>query len=544
MQEIHEALPTEEPATKPAKKIWWRFWGGLALFLLIALPAWVYFNFLRDIPLRISSRTTYLTEPLDEQGQFDFATALNAHLLKGLPPEDNLFPLMLQVLGVNATEWVEQLELLEQQAPWLDISSLPQNRRWISLTEHANEVASKEAIVHMATHKVEFDVYAEWQKKEEQIRQACQAPFRDEDFPWIAEHLRKQEAILRECFAFRERRGCEIPFVLDRETYTESFSSALGYQNHLVVDLTAYAMWKLHQGETEIALDALHTAWHLCDQLITLPRIEIYWTITSYRNEYVYPALGYIAMHPAVTAEQKASLRRLIASSQSPDYDALQLTSRIGTLEMLPLFAETEAMDIFSLWNWAETLDLIDFPGLKFDQNAALSTLNDYLDRLEQLRHFQDPHERTLQREAAYYQFAIEEEQPSPTQLVKQVLGGQQARGHFIARRMIAKWIGMQEFMDFAEDQRNLETRRTLLLLLLAVGEYRDREGHSPAKLDDLIPEYFDEIPLDPYANAPFRYEVDNQTLQIHSVGLNGSDDGGLLQPKAGDDIAFGNKSP
>ncbi len=544
MQEIHEALPTEELSTKPAKKIWRRFWGGLALFLLVALPAWVYFNFLRDIPLRISPRTTYLTEPLDEHGRFDYATALHARLLKGLPPEDNLFPLILQVLGVDATEWAEQLELLEQQAPWLDFNSLPQKRRWISLTEQANEITSMESILHMATHKVELDAYAEWQKKEEQIRQACQAPFRDEDFPWIAEHLRKQEPILRECFAFRERRGCEIPFILDRETYAESFSSALGYQNHLTVDLTAYAMWQLSRGETEIALDALHTAWHLCDQLITLPRMEIYWTITSYRNEYVYPALGHIAMHPSVTAEQKARFRRLIASSQSPDYDALQLITRIGTLEMLPLFAEVELMEIYALGDWADNLGLIDSLGLKFDQNAALSTLNDYFDRLEQLRQFQDPHERTLQREAAYNQFAIEAEQASLAQFAKLMLGGQRARGHFIARRMIAEWIGMLEFMDFAEDQRKLETRRTLLLLLLAVGEYRDREGHYPAKLDDLVPEYFDEIPLDRYANAPFRYEVDNQTLQIHSVGLNGSDDGGLLQPEAGDDIAFGNKFP
>jgi len=53
--------------------------------------------------------------------------------------------------------------------------------------------------------------------------------------------------------------------------------------------------------------------------------------------------------------------------------------------------------------------------------------------------------------------------------------------------------------------------------------------------LSDLVPQYLDSIPQDPFASedsdGSFKYalEKDGQTLRLYSIGPNGVDDGGRL---------------
>jgi len=65
--------------------------------------------------------------------------------------------------------------------------------------------------------------------------------------------------------------------------------------------------------------------------------------------------------------------------------------------------------------------------------------------------------------------------------------------------------------------------------------------------LQELVPEYFSEIPIDPFDGAPFRYRVRaNGQWAVYSVGPNQTDDGGELpanEPKKYSDpgdIVFG----
>ena len=41
----------------------------------------------------------------------------------------------------------------------------------------------------------------------------------------------------------------------------------------------------------------------------------------------------------------------------------------------------------------------------------------------------------------------------------------------------------------------------------LACRSYRDRHGDWPEKLDDLVPEFLDKVPLDPFDGKPLRYD-------------------------------------
>jgi hypothetical protein len=71
---------------------------------------------------------------------------------------------------------------------------------------------------------------------------------------------------------------------------------------------------------------------------------------------------------------------------------------------------------------------------------------------------------------------------------------------------------------------------------------YRLDHGSLPARLDDLIPNYLDEIPLDSFDAHPLRLVVKNAQWIIYSVGPDGVDNGGVsidLTPNTGRGISL-----
>ena len=56
-----------------------------------------------------------------------------------------------------------------------------------------------------------------------------------------------------------------------------------------------------------------------------------------------------------------------------------------------------------------------------------------------------------------------------------------------------------QMFVDF-------ETAKRATMLTLALQAYRLEHGELPSSLSDLVPKYFDELPIDPYSHRDFVY--------------------------------------
>lgn len=61
--------------------------------------------------------------------------------------------------------------------------------------------------------------------------------------------------------------------------------------------------------------------------------------------------------------------------------------------------------------------------------------------------------------------------------------------------------------------------------LLLAIKAYKIDKGDYPPSLDDLVPDYIDSVPNDPYSNQPIKYSLSKKI--IYSVGKDGVDAGG-----------------
>lgn len=72
------------------------------------------------------------------------------------------------------------------------------------------------------------------------------------------------------------------------------------------------------------------------------------------------------------------------------------------------------------------------------------------------------------------------------------------------------------------------ETQRSLVLSAIALKRYSLRHGKLPAKLDDLVPEFLQSVPVDYMDGKPIKYRPnDDGGFILYSVGEDGKDDGG-----------------
>jgi hypothetical protein len=85
-----------------------------------------------------------------------------------------------------------------------------------------------------------------------------------------------------------------------------------------------------------------------------------------------------------------------------------------------------------------------------------------------------------------------------------------------------------------AEYRDAMSVRVTVTALWLAV--YRQEQGRYPASLQELVPAYLPEVPLDVYDGQPLRYQRRGDGFVLYSIGPDGQDNGGAdLSGREGD---------
>jgi hypothetical protein len=72
----------------------------------------------------------------------------------------------------------------------------------------------------------------------------------------------------------------------------------------------------------------------------------------------------------------------------------------------------------------------------------------------------------------------------------------------------------------------------------LAVEQFRLKYWRTPEFLDELVPEFLDAVPMDPFDGAPVRFRRLERGYVLYSVGMNETGDGGKGSPQ-GDDVTF-----
>ncbi len=105
--------------------------------------------------------------------------------------------------------------------------------------------------------------------------------------------------------------------------------------------------------------------------------------------------------------------------------------------------------------------------------------------------------------------------------------------------------IYMPAFSAVAVRFARTDALRDAAILGLSCELYRSKHGEYPDSLDELVPEFLDAIPPDPFTGKPFVYKKrpDGEGFIVYSVGPNLADDGGVSDRATGkDDIAWERK--
>jgi hypothetical protein len=79
---------------------------------------------------------------------------------------------------------------------------------------------------------------------------------------------------------------------------------------------------------------------------------------------------------------------------------------------------------------------------------------------------------------------------------------------------------------------------------VVAAVRFRKAEGHWPRSLEELVPKWMAEAPIDPFTGKPLVYRVDDEGVVVYSVGVDGKDDGGVETPEVKDGVSSRNGKP
>jgi hypothetical protein len=116
---------------------------------------------------------------------------------------------------------------------------------------------------------------------------------------------------------------------------------------------------------------------------------------------------------------------------------------------------------------------------------------------------------------------------------VRQLLGGWFNAITLTMTRWVDAWRGRKQ----AElRHRQVVAHMRLLTAELALRCYQSEQGRAPTGLEQLVPQYLQRVPSDPFSGRPVIYRLQGTNWLLYSVGEDGADNGGkrLGRPGSG----------
>jgi hypothetical protein len=93
-------------------------------------------------------------------------------------------------------------------------------------------------------------------------------------------------------------------------------------------------------------------------------------------------------------------------------------------------------------------------------------------------------------------------------------------------RYPITKYL-MPDLNPFVDSICRAQARHAATRTAIAVERYRRKTGMAPKTLAELVPDFLDQPPVDPFDGAPLRYKSDAAEYKVYSIGPDGIDQGG-----------------
>lgn len=500
---------------------------GAALILTLCLTA--------EQPVRkwpIGKETTYITEPVDDEGYIDYETALNDRLGKGITPEKNANVLIWKALGPRPEGGdgmpAAFFKRLGMEEP------LEGGNYFVGLRSYAKQ-------------QLEFDP-GQVDALDDQLDLARQRPWTAKDYPNLVTWLKANEKPLDLLVEATRRPEYFNPLVSRRTAKKRTGligalpTNANGCRQ-LAGALITRAMLKAAEGKNDDAWQDLLTCHRLSRRVTEGATLIEYLVALAMNSMASYSEIAFLASAP-LTADQIRERLNDIQNlpSFSPLADKIDLgerfmcldiaqTIRQGDLTILELFRITPAKsksnsDAEKLMAWIDWEPTLRDINTSCDRMVSALRVKDRSSRNKELRKIEEEFESLKETEKANFFDRVLARNEKPEEVGKSM-------GRVLVGLLLPATSKMLESID------RTEQLHSNLLVAFALAAYRSDKGSYPAKLEDLAPKYLAKIPIDLFSGKALIYCPSGKGYLLYSVGVNGKDENGQTygDDPAGDDI-------
>lgn len=481
---------------------------------------------------KLGQDTTFVTEPLDKDGYIDYETALNERLRGKIKPEENAVVLLVQALGPKPEGKIPHADYFK----WLGIDSLPEKGEYfVPESKYAEQLRDDElASFSQAAAQLRWET---WKAKE---------------YPKLAAWMKTNEKPLAIVIEASKKPAYYDPLIeRDKAGGRELLAGTYGLTAVTLRPVGALLMLRamnhLGEGRQAESWHDLQAFYQLSRQLSQSGSLVALLTSTQLESDAIRGILIWIETVKPTSAqafEYRKSLSKL--STYGRVSDVIGYTERITFLDATQYLARGVGKKLEDIAG----VDLKNVPREKVDAIAegldweiVLRMGNKWYDRLEHAQQIDAMADRVK---------AFGDIETESWNRVKQLKDTSEIQKRLEARefekvtQLVIERIGLTQInvmtpagwkVRTAADRVEQQNRN--LHLAFALVAHQADTARYPAALADLAPKYIDKIPDDLFSGKPLFYKPTDTGYLLHSVGVNGQDDGGKTydDDPPGDDL-------
>jgi hypothetical protein len=478
-----------------------------------------------SIRLTVSRATTFLTEPLDEEGWVDYARGLESQLSQGVTPENNAAVLLWQALGPTEIQPPAREDFFRRLA----IAPLPAaGDYFVNL------------FMFLPIPPVGVDPN-DWNTGlRERLAHAVERPWTAREFPEIADWIDANEAPLALVKSSLQRKEYYSPpqFMAGSQRLREVLLPHVQESRSIAQAFLARAMLRLSDEQIDDAWSDVMFA-HLLARMVA-------------RGPFLVERLAGAATESMACAADSAMFNQRLLS-------AVQAQTFLADLNSLPRLVETAGVvdraercllldgylhivrnrDIGQISDWIESPPvqqalsrMMDDPA-GCDQNEVLRVCNRWFDRIVNAMRIESRRERRRELDRLSAELhQISEQSRNPERIVEELSatspkGRGELIGNLLAGSLLPRLVQARE----AEDRVTARIRLSRLGMALVC--HRAEQRIFPASLDELKPLIVEPGLTDPFTDKAFVYKPDENGFVLYSLGSNEQDDSGRTYGEA-----------
>lgn len=525
------------------KRRWRVFWISIASMISLTV-LWFVVTYYSDPYIHLSKETTVITEPLKPDGVPDYLAVINKlKKPKGITPETNSAVVFWKAIGHDFEGYHPTQK--EKYLRELGMKELPAAGRYFIWLEQF--VSRNPSVIEGWLQNNDEDDM--WFYLNDELEKASTTPWKASQLPEIASWLKYNEKPIQLVVEasplehyYDPYLSCDVPGEIN---LFDDASIQSRDQRTFAMMLKPQVMLLIGEGKTEEAKECVYALHGLARNRLNEPMLtDRIIGLAIFAN--YFDAEIQLLLHADWTSQQLLDYRMTL--EKRPDFVPMEQCIHVGERyraiqSLIYLSKRYEysqhvfGVPPFESIGEPDTLSFRLFANFMVDWNMVLKTVNAWFNRAVDI--IELPRAKRS-KESRQFEIDLKNACNSARKIDNLFLIGTRKRSEALGN-LIAE-LSLQVLSTYLEANDSQKVRSNLIDLTTSLQAYWKDRGYYPSNLEELIPQYSDQIPPDLMSMKPLIYKTTGQSFLLYSVGRNKKGDGGKSYDDGADDIVV--KSP